>query len=253
MTWDKTSPLNTDFISLGDDVIREMKKDLEDALSHEFSTFPGATAATPIFIPGFLRGATASRPTGDSLTEGRFYCNTTLNVLERYNGTSWDAVSTLIPSGTRMMFFQAAVPTGWTQVTDHNDKMIRIVSGTGGGSGGTNDVSTGLSHAHTDSGHVHSIPEASIEHYHQTSVVQADNDALAVVGAINGQGDAVPNGTGAHVFQGTQVLSSVSGWQYQRTGPVEGYANGNTGSSTATISTEAPTFKYVDCVIGAKD
>jgi hypothetical protein len=46
--------------------------------------------------------------------------------------------SSPIPTGTVMPFFQSAAPTGWTQVTTQNDKAIRVVSGTGGVSGGTN-------------------------------------------------------------------------------------------------------------------
>ena len=40
-------------------------------------------------------------------------------------------------SGTSMLFLQAAAPTGWTKSTTHNNKALRIVSGTGGASGGT--------------------------------------------------------------------------------------------------------------------
>ncbi len=36
-----------------------------------------------------------------------------------------------------MLFYQAAAPTGWTKQTTHNDKSLRVVSGTGGGSGGS--------------------------------------------------------------------------------------------------------------------
>jgi hypothetical protein len=37
-----------------------------------------------------------------------------------------------------MLFFQAAAPVGWTQiVAANNDSAIRVVSGTGGGTGGT--------------------------------------------------------------------------------------------------------------------
>jgi hypothetical protein len=46
------------------------------------------------------------------------------------------------PSGTVMLFYQAAAPVGWTQVTTQNDKALRVVSGTGGVSGGTNPFST---------------------------------------------------------------------------------------------------------------
>lgn len=33
------------------------------------------------------------------------------------------------PSGTAMLFVQSAAPTGWTKQTAHNDKALRIVSG----------------------------------------------------------------------------------------------------------------------------
>ena len=40
------------------------------------------------------------------------------------------------PSGTIMLFQQTSAPTGWTKSTTHNDKALRIVSGTAS-SGGT--------------------------------------------------------------------------------------------------------------------
>lgn len=43
----------------------------------------------------------------------------------------------MYPSQTKKLFFQAAAPTGWTKSTLHNNKMLRVVSGTGGGSGGS--------------------------------------------------------------------------------------------------------------------
>ena len=47
-----------------------------------------------------------------------------------------------IPSGTTMVFYQAAAPTGWTKQTTHNDKSLRVVSGTGGGNGGSSSFSS---------------------------------------------------------------------------------------------------------------
>jgi hypothetical protein len=46
------------------------------------------------------------------------------------------------PSGTVMVFYQAAAPTGWTKLTTQNDKALRVVSGNGGVAGGTNAFST---------------------------------------------------------------------------------------------------------------
>lgn len=45
-------------------------------------------------------------------------------------------LESLIPAGTVMCFFQTAAPAGWTQIVTQNDKVFRVVSGDGGGSGG---------------------------------------------------------------------------------------------------------------------
>lgn len=42
-----------------------------------------------------------------------------------------------IPAGTRIVFAQAAAPSGWTQVTTYNNYAMRVVSGTGAGTGGS--------------------------------------------------------------------------------------------------------------------
>jgi len=55
------------------------------------------------------------------------------------------AVPVRFPSGTKWFFAQAAAPPGWTQVTSQNDKLLRVVSGAGGGTGGTWDRGVTLS------------------------------------------------------------------------------------------------------------
>jgi hypothetical protein len=45
------------------------------------------------------------------------------------------------PSGTLMLFQQTTAPTGWTKQTTHNDKALRVVSGTAS-SGGTTAFTT---------------------------------------------------------------------------------------------------------------
>jgi len=58
---------------------------------------------------------------------------------------SWAEVAApteAIPSGSSMLFYQAAAPTGWTKQTTHNDKSLRVVSGTGGGNGGSTAFSS---------------------------------------------------------------------------------------------------------------
>jgi hypothetical protein len=46
---------------------------------------------------------------------------------------------------TAWTFYQNTTPTGWTKVTTHNDKSLRVVSGAGGGSGGTNSFTSTFS------------------------------------------------------------------------------------------------------------
>lgn len=51
----------------------------------------------------------------------------------------------LYPAGTVKVFYQSAAPTGWIRVATQNNKALRVVSGTGGGSGGTTNFTTVLS------------------------------------------------------------------------------------------------------------
>jgi hypothetical protein len=48
----------------------------------------------------------------------------------------------MYPVGTKKLFVQSAAPTGWTKDTTHDNKALRVVSGNGGGSGGTNSFTT---------------------------------------------------------------------------------------------------------------
>jgi len=54
----------------------------------------------------------------------------------------YDAVGNLIPVGSKMLFYQASAPAGWTKITTDNNKTLRVVSGAGGGSGGTNSFTS---------------------------------------------------------------------------------------------------------------
>ena len=58
--------------------------------------------------------------------------------------TAYDkAVAATFPAGTKLLFHQAAAPTGWTKLTTVNDATLRVVSGTtGGGTGGSVAFST---------------------------------------------------------------------------------------------------------------
>jgi hypothetical protein len=67
---------------------------------------------------------------------------TTGNVLTS-NGTTWTSAAAGggFTSGTVMLFMQTAAPTGWTKSTTHDNKALRVVSGTAS-SGGTVNFTT---------------------------------------------------------------------------------------------------------------
>ncbi len=53
------------------------------------------------------------------------------------DGTSLNSKYGIVPQNAVSIFHQSSAPTNWTKLTTHNDKTLRVVSGTGGGSGGT--------------------------------------------------------------------------------------------------------------------
>ena len=67
---------------------------------------------------------------------------TTGNVLTS-NGTTWTSAAAGggFATGTLMLFAQTAAPTGWTKSTTHDNKALRVVSGTAA-SGGTSAFTT---------------------------------------------------------------------------------------------------------------
>jgi hypothetical protein len=58
------------------------------------------------------------------------------------DSTSLNSKYGIVPQTSSVTFYQSSAPTGWTRVTTHNDKALRVVSGTGAGSGGTNSFSS---------------------------------------------------------------------------------------------------------------
>lgn len=55
-------------------------------------------------------------------------------------GNTYDAFAG--SAATKVPFYQAAAPTGWTKDTSQNDKAMRVVSGSGGTSGGSRALSS---------------------------------------------------------------------------------------------------------------
>jgi hypothetical protein len=101
--------------------------------THVSGTLPvanGGTGATTLTANNVLLGNGASAP--QFVAPG-----TTGNILTS-DGSTWTSAPAGggFASGTVMMFVQTAAPTGWTKSTAHDNKALRVVSGTAS-SGGT--------------------------------------------------------------------------------------------------------------------
>lgn len=61
------------------------------------------------------------------------------------SGNELNSKRQIFDLNTAWTFYQNTTPTGWTKVTEHNDKALRVVSGNGGVSGGTNSFTSTFS------------------------------------------------------------------------------------------------------------
>ncbi len=99
-------------------------------------------------------GSTAARDAITTWVDGSIWFNTT-DARWRLNFRSvgvWQNAAEEFVAGTVLVFRQASAPIGWTQQVDVTDRVLRIVSGAGGGSGGAWAIS-GLSSVNDSHGH----------------------------------------------------------------------------------------------------
>ena len=103
-------------------------------------------------------------------------------------------------SGTKIVFQQTAAPTGWTKDTSHDDKALRVVSGTAS-NGGIDSFSTTFGAGKTTDSHTLSTPQIP-SHSHPVSRVpnvpfrlgaggyapRARNDGATPSGSTGGSG-----------------------------------------------------------------
>jgi len=128
---------------------------------------------------------------------------------------SWATVS-VIPTGTVMLFAQTAAPTGFTKVTTHNDKTLRVVSGTAS-SGGSVAFTTAFA-SQTPAGTVGSTTLTTAQipsHTHSYNTIRvagngypASNPCEAGFSATT-SGAAGSGGSHNHTFTGTAINLAV--------------------------------------------
>lgn len=142
-----------------------------------------------------------------------------------------------IPVGTVMSFFQASAPTGWTQLTTHNNKAMRIVSGAGGGSGGSVAFTTAFA------------PQAVTGTVGGTSLTKAQIPPHTHTG---GNDRTVFHGdTAANLFASGTNVSTVTGDGQSGGLGTGGVAAAHTHTYTGTAIDLA--VQYIDMILASKD
>ena len=117
-----------------------------------------------------------------------------------------------IPSGSAMVFFQTAAPSGWTKSTANNDKALRVTSGDGGGTGGSVAFETAFA-SQTPAGTVGSTTLTTSQipaHNHDVRGPEVNSaTSPANYAAGNGSGTSTGNAGGGgshnHSFTGTAI------------------------------------------------
>jgi microcystin-dependent protein len=155
-----------------------------------------------------------------------------------------------IPSGSVTIFSQPAAPTGWTKLVSTDNAAIRVTSGSGGGTGGSNPFTsafTGYTPVGTFSsanlvlnGSVGSSSVSTSQiasHSHNYESRECSPTGLQVL----------PGGNLARCTQNSQNSGSNQGHTHSFSGQIQGTA-GFIGTATAQF-----TVKYIDAILCSKN
>jgi hypothetical protein len=167
--FDKTKPAGTTKLRLSDDQIRDNWDAIEDALDRMGMKFPSGYGvdAGELLVPIFQKqDADPDTPAADKL---KLYAKTVGAQPRLYVKDPGGDVKALaipgediIPSGTKMLFYQDTAPDGWTIQDTLDDKLVYISKGSAeGGETGGGVHSTGTwtqpDHHHTQPTHFHTV------------------------------------------------------------------------------------------------
>lgn len=129
MAYQRNKPDGADSLQSSDDYIRDNFAWIETTLGH-VHTFPGNATTRGKHTPGshpVCDIETYATLTGYTDVDGAISYPTDLEAIYTNDGSNWYART--IPSGSVMVFFQAAAPCGWTLETSVNDSTLYVTSG----------------------------------------------------------------------------------------------------------------------------
>lgn len=178
-------------------------------------------------------------PSAASLSVGELAVNTADGRLfTEHTGGVIKEIGASFPSGTVMLFVQTSAPTGWTKSTTHDNKALRVVSGTAS-SGGSAAFTTAFA-SQTPSGSINTSGLSAGATTLSTAQMPAHTHTVTI---------PVPPGcaTGANATggQGTATTSSTGGGG--------SHSHAMSGSATFTGNAINLAVQYVDVIIATKD
>ena len=156
---------------------------------------------------------------------------------KKYVDAAVAAAQSGFPAGTKMLFQQTAAPTGWTKQTTHNDKVLRVVSGTPG-SGGSVPFSTFLGRTSTDGVTLSTAHMPSHNHFLKVSASTSPAQFPLSNGSTVAFGDTFSNTT----------YGGAENYSYNQTTII-----GAAGSGAAFAAGIDCRIAYVDLIIATKN
>lgn len=214
------NPDKSDVMHEGDDHIRLIKSVLK-------VVFAGEPAADGTPADGFKSSITVNPERINGALAG--YDSTKGTVENRLNGLARDS-NLYAPSGTEMIFYQAAAPNGWVKVDVSGDHLC-IISDTGGGNGGTATPTS------IDFTHKHTVGDTQLD----ITQIPSHNHSLSV-GAGNSTGNVYSQAVA------TTPLSPRKSTSYMDSA-------GSGATHTHTLTDKALTWspRYFTCIRARKD
>lgn len=167
--------------------------------------------------------------------------------------TQTTAAASAFPSGTLMLFQQTTAPTGWTKQTTHDNKALRVVTGTAGSGGTTAFTSVFTNQTPTITVTNSATTLATTQIPAHAHFVTKYNGSIAITGGTGYSGLLDSN---ADI---TRLLTyGTSSARYAPTPPDYYTGNGGGGEShthanTASSSAITLNVQYVDLIIASKN
>jgi microcystin-dependent protein len=158
-----------------------------------------------------------------------------------------------IPSGTKMLFQQTTAPTGWTKQTDHNNKALRVVTGTAG-TGGTNSFTNAFNSSKTVSGTTGAssvtITGSTASHTLTVSQIPAHTHTINEGRTQGDGGNLYASGDDTTGTAFTTQTSSSTGGSTGHSHNISLTSGSHTHSFSDTFNLDV---QYVDLIIAQKD